>query len=101
MNVRTWIILGLAVLLVVSFACNIIQFIGQRRSTSRIADLETGMAEFAAENKRLEKLIEGFEGERSEIYRRFEEAISGAEGHAGRFGESLDRLDEIHSRIRN
>ena len=101
MSASGWFILALAILLLVSVTGNVILLISQGRSASRIADLEAGMAEFDAENQRLEELVEGFEAERSEIYRRFEEAINGAEGHADKFGESLDRLDEIHNRIRN
>lgn len=67
----------------------------------RIADLKNTVDSLSAKNKQLESTIGRFEAERSEIYRGFEKAISGASGDISAALETIERLGKISEKIAN
>jgi hypothetical protein len=67
----------------------------------RIADLGHTITQLREENRVFEQRIEGFERERSELYRQFEKAISGATGDIQDAIDTVQRLKVLSGKIAN
>ena len=98
---KTIAIIVLIVLLII--VCTIAGVLAFRTIADavRVADLEATNKQLQDGNTALGKTVADYERGRSEIYRQFEEAISGAKGHAESALATVDRLLELSEKIGN
>ena len=100
-RIRVILLVLLIVFMLAGWVLATVLFVRARADASRIADLEATNKELRDGNIALRESVDRFERERSEIYRRFEEAIGGAKGAALDALKTVDRIIELSKEIGN